>query len=251
MSDCEIITIDGVPRKLACLPREISKPGDGLFRVFGETDGTPPLMTWDQINASKVDLSGFFAWHTIDQGRQGSCSGSAGAHEVMGLREMAGLDRIVISQASLYGPGNGGTDSGMAIDVCLRVLTRQGAMPASIIDPMDWRGYWRKSWPDGWRKEARSYMALEAWDCPDLQHALSAVNQGWPVQYGAKGHAVIRVANDKDKNSWGADWGKYGNGIGVWTTRKEMEVGIRQYGAWALRVVTDPIGDGDVPISQS
>lgn len=242
----EVQTFSGRTYSLGCLPRTVSTCGDGMFPVFGETDGTPPLLTWDEINARDTDLSAFFRWHTINQSAQASCCGAGGAQIIMGLRKILGLDDVVIAQSSLYGPGNGGRDAGMAIDTCLRILTNQGALPASYIDQYDWRGFWRGTWPDGWETEAEKYQALEAWDCPTLRHMMSAVESGWPVLYGCKGHAVVRIARDKDKNSWGADWGGHGNGIGQWATDREIERGISSYGAWALRVVTDPTNDGDV-----
>jgi len=169
----------------------------------------------------------------------------------MGLREILGLDRIVLAQSSLYGPGNGGRDQGMPIDTCLQILKTQGALSVDVIDQYDWQGYWRKTWPDEWQVKAKRVRVLEWRDCPTLQHALSAVCDGYPVLYGSKGHAVVRIANDKDKNSWRADWGEFGDGIGLWATRKEMERDIPDYGAWAACSVTDPSGDGDIVIPRT
>jgi len=46
-------------------------------------------------------------------------------------------------------------------------------------------------------------------------------------------------------NSWGRDWGT--NGLGQWVSEATLASEIRGYGAWALRVATDPDDDGDLP----
>jgi len=227
-------------RMMGCLPREVSAPGDGMFPIYGEVPQTPPLLSWDEIEAAGTDLSEHFRWHTINQNPQNSCCAAMGCHITMGIREiLGGHKRVVLSQASLYGPGNGGRDAGMPIDSCLKMLQTQGACTVSVIDQYDWKGFWRDKWPDGWEQEAAFFKALEAFDCPTLQHMQSAVASGWPVGYGCKGHAVVRIARHKDKNSWGPDWGEHGDGIGQWATDREIERDITRYGAWALRVVTD------------
>jgi len=250
-----------MPRSGICLPRTCTAVGDGAFKVFG-SDGTPPIIPESDWPQYAKTLEGH-VWHVIDQGGQNSCCGAAGAGAVILGRELAGANRVVISQASLYGVGNGGRDNGMAIDVCLNVLTETGANPVGVIDQYDWQGYWRRAgrrirretragaWPDGWQESAKRYRCLEAWDCPDYKAAVSAVLSGFPVVYGTHGHAVVMIGwiperGHIDLNSWGADWGN--NGCGQWASRREVERQLPGYGAWALRVMTDPTDDGDVPM---
>ena len=226
-----------------CLPR-ISKPGDGTFPVYG-SDGTPPVIDrslWDSIK-DPIDES--FIWHIINQGNQGSCCASAGAGVMMLVREMMGLERIVISQASLYGQGNGGRDSGMAIDTCLKILMEVGATPIGVIDQYDWQGFNAGTWPENWREIAKRLRVKEAWDCTTLDHVVSANKLGFPVLYGSKGHAVVRFKRRKDLNSWGETWKE--NGMGEWVSERTLASEIPMYGAWALRVAVDPIDDNDLP----
>jgi len=242
-----ILDEQGFERRMGCLPRQ-SKVGDGTFRIFGE-DGTPktPRENWENWKQNTME---HLVWHVIDQASQGSCCASAGCGTTMLGREFAGLDRVVLSQASVYafdGITSGGEpiprryDNGMAIDTCLQLLTKIGACPTSVISQYDWQGYRAGRWPENWREIALRYRILEALDCPTYDRAMEAVTTGFPVLYGAKGHAIVRVVWDKDLNSWGKDWGK--NGIGVWATAVEMKRSIPSYGAWALRVTIDPTDD--------
>ena len=131
----------------------------------------------------------------------------------------------------------------MAIDTCLKILLEIGTCPANVIDQYDWWGYRKGTWPSNWREEAKPYRALEAYDCPDLETMKAANELGYPVGYGAKGHAVVRFG--LDINSWGRGWGD--DGIGIWATDAELRREIPRYGAWVLRVPTDPDDDGDLP----
>ena len=79
---------------------------------------------------------------------------------------------------------------------------------------------------------------------PTWQHFSSAWRSGFGILYGCKGHAVVRIGLDIDLNSWGSDWGD--KGVGQWATDREIQRELSWYGAWALRLVTDPTGDGDV-----
>lgn len=230
-----------------CFPRTCTALGDGVFRVFG-TDGTPPLIPesdWPRYAKTMEE----HVWHVIDQNGQSSCCGSAGCGAVMLAREIAGQERIVMSQASLYALGNGGRDQGMAIDVCLNILMETGANPIGLIDQYDWQGYHRGQWPDGWRESAKQYRGIEVWDCPDFAAAVSAVLSGFLVVYGTNGHAVVMIGWTPDRghvdlSSWGVDWGNHG--CGQWASRREVERQLPSYGAWALRVMTDPTGNADV-----
>ena len=229
--------------KAGCLSRT-TKAGKSRFRVYG-TDGTPPVIDrslWDSIK-DPIDPS--LVWHIINQANQGSCCAAAGCGIMMLIREIAGLKQVVLSQASLYGQGNGGRDSGMAIDTCLDILMDVGACPVDLIDQYDWQGFRKGTWPDNWKEIAKRFRGLEAWDCPTLDHVVSANKLGFPVLYGAKGHAVVRIGRNLDINSWDYSWGD--NGLGQWVSEKVLASEIRGYGAWALRFAIDPIDDGDLP----
>lgn len=244
----------GIERVLGCLPR-VSKVGDGTFRVFGDpgTD-TPPLMPesdWKQYEHITLESC---HWHTIDQSRQGTCCTAMGSGITMLSRELAGLTRKVMSQASLYAFDfdrsgkliHRRKDDGMAIDTCWALLRKIGVSPVDVIEQYDWKGFLRGNWQEDWREHSAKNRLLEAWDCPSYEHVVSANIAGFPVGYGCKGHAVIRIGWEKDLNSYGPGWGN--NGIGQWATRREFEAAIDGYGAWALRLVTDPTSDGDLPM---
>jgi len=223
-----------------CLPRT-TRVGE-RFPVLG-TDGTPPLIpNWRDL-PDVIDPS--LVWHIIDQGNQGSCCACMGAGILMLGREVAGLDRTVISQASIYAQGNGGSDQGMAIDTCLDILMNVGACPIDVIDQYDWQGMRRGTWRADWKEIAKRLRIKEAWDCPTIDHIGSAYKKGFFTGYGARGHAVIRFGDNRDINSWGRDWGN--NGIGQWVSEQVLASEIQRYGAWAFRVGTDPDDDGDLP----
>lgn len=245
----------GNERMLGCLPR-VTKVGDGTFKVFGETDDTPPLMTDAELEEFvHVDLKGLH-YHTIDQKSQGTCCACMGAGLTMLCREMAGLARIIMSQASLYAfdgidsrgnPIPRRSDNGMAIDTCLLLLKHIGVAPVSVIDQYDWEGYRQGRWPKDWREHSRKNRILEAWDAPSARHLLSGIAHGCAGGYGLRGHAVIRIGPKDDLNSWGTGYGI--NGIGQWAKNiPDLDDGIKRYGAWLARVLTDPTDDGDLPM---
>ncbi len=228
---------NGNTRLLGCLPRTTTL-GDGTFKVFDPDKGK----TWRPRRLEPIKIDDL-VWHIIDQKQQGSCCGAAGCGIMMLVREIMGLERVVLSQASLYGQGNGGRDQGMAIDTCLKILRDVGACPVDTIAQYDWQGYGRGTWPNRWRTEARRYQIEDAYDCPNLEILKAANEDGHPVLYGSKGHAVYRLFDDA--NSWGRNWGR--NGFGIWATDSDLRRDMSQYGAWILRVATDPINDGDLP----
>lgn len=247
----------GIERALGCLPR-VSKVRDGTFRVFGDpgTD-TPPLIPESQWKDYRHITLESCHWHTIDQAQQGSCCAAMGSGIIILGRELAGLTPKVMSQASLYAfdgiERNGNliprrSDNGMAIDTCWALLEKIGVAPVDVIAQYDWEGFLRGRWQEDWRDHSAKNRMLEVWDCPSYKHIVSANILGFPVGYGCKGHAVIRIGWEKDLNSWGPGWGN--NGVGRWATRREIEASIGSYGAWAFRVVTDPTDDGDLPIAE-
>jgi hypothetical protein len=218
-----------------CLPR-VTIPGEHpRLKVMG-TDGTPEPVDPREPDVIDPDL---YVKAIINQGNQGSCCGCAGVDGMMASRAMQGLPHILLSQASLYGRGNGGRDQGMAIDTCLQLLMEDGggACPADLIDPMDWRGFWAGTWPENWRTVAAGFRVLEAYDCQTVEHVRACYKRGFPVIYGAEGHAVVRIGDDLDINSWGKSWGY--NGLGRWVSESTIARQIGMYGAWGLRVAID------------
>ena len=244
-------THDGSTHPLGCLPRETTC-GDGEFPVLGVDEGTPDLLprsTWDRYASTALESR---VWHVFDQAPQNSCAACATAAGLMLLREKAGLTNVVLSEAPIYSIGNHGRDQGMAVDAGLKILRSTGTVPEEVIDGKDWKG---RNWPDEWKDIARDYRAVEAWDCPTYKHAVSAVLRGFPVVIGVDwddrrgaGHAILFIGwkdgRARIANSWGENWGEKGFG---WLKESTCERGIPKYGAFALRVASDPKDDGDLP----
>lgn len=229
-----LIDPTGQPYVGGCLPR-VSKVGDNTFKIFD------PKTTRRAPRSIKSAIDRSLIWHIIDQAQQGSCCGCATVGAIMIAREVAGLERVVLSQASVYGLGNGGRDQGMAIDKGLSVAMEHGACSVDTVGQYDWQQF-RRDYPNG-HPEGERFKIIEVEDVVSVDDMDAGVELGYPVVYGAKGHAVIYI--DPDVNSWGRDWGD--NGFGQWTTRRERAIGIQQYGAWLIRVATDPDNDGDLP----
>lgn len=236
-----------------CLPRE-SKVGDGAFPVFKDEWLILPKdwQFYDEVSLVP------HVKHIINQARQGSCNPAMSCGVTSLVRNMAGLDDIVFAQAGLYAfdrildsgelvPRR--SDSGMALDTSLKLLQKVGCSPKEWngkpwINQYDWQGYRVGNWPSNWREVASRFTMKEWYDCPTLEHIISARCLGVPVGYGCKGHAVARIAKDKDLNSWDYSWGD--NGIGEWATYREIEKQIAMYGAWAYITTNDPPNDGDI-----
>jgi len=238
-----------------CLPREATEPGDGAFPVFGVPgEGTPqlvPASDWQRITGTYRRYTE--AYGVIGQ-RANSCTTCGARGALQSARFFAGLDPVQLSHGSVYGVINGGVDRGSSIDVCLNQLRRVGMAQTSVIDPFDWGGYYKRrgGWPDDWEANARRYRVLEAHDCPDWEHLVSAIQLGFPVLFGVRwsgggGHAILGTGYKDGQieilNSWGASWGD--NGFGF-LPRAQVQRGITTYGAWALRAATDPPNDGDI-----
>lgn len=241
-------------QRWGCLGR-ITRPGESPYPNFGEVKESPLLIPEADWGDFAIQTTRPFVDSIIDQGPIGSCCGCATVQSLMVLRHRAGLPHILLSEASIYGPGSGGRDQGMTIEEGIRLLSGQGAVPADVIDPRDWRGYWNKSWPSGWRDIAKDYRATEWFELPTHNHMVSAVLSGWPVVFGVMwpgggGHAIVGYGYDpirdvwKIVNSWGSGWGDAGFGE---LDRRTVDNGSRTFGAWAPAAMIDPAGQGDVP----
>ena len=236
-----------------CKPR-ITRLGE-KFPIFGGVGTNTPDPMTDAELAEYADNSMLsYHWHTINQAHQGTCCICAGCGAVMLCREQMGLERVILSQGSLYAfdyidsRGNlvpRRSDNGQAIDTCLELFREVGACPTSVIDQYDWKGYSRGTWPSDWRETAKKYRILEAWDVPSARHGLTAVALGYGFIYGLRSHAVVHISQEDDLNSWGYDWGT--DGIGKWAeSMQDLDNGISQYGGWAVRLSVDPSNDSDV-----
>lgn len=234
---------NGTEWQAGCLPRT-SKVGDGTFPEYG-TEGTPLLISNAKLNTLPDVISPKLVWHIINQSNQGSCCACMTVGGVMLLRAINGLAQVVLSQASLYGLGNGGRDQGMAIDTGLHVAMETGPCPVEIIDQYDWQGYRRGSWPDDYKVHGKRYRIKKAWDCLTYQHIRCAYKAGFPVCCAANGHAFLRIGDDLDVNSHGHGFGE--NGIGRYATAREIGNQLSRYGAFVPYLVVDPLGDGDLP----
>jgi len=78
-----------------------------------------------------------------------------------------------------------------------------------------------------------------------MQHVKSAYKCGLPVCYGANGHAVVRIGDGLDINSWDRSWGQ--NGLGTWVSEATLARELPRYGAFVPYIVADPDDDGDLP----
>ena len=231
--------------KCGCLPR-LSFPGQHL-PILGEFD-SPPLVPRPQMR--DVDLSPMDA-PVVHQGNQNSCTAASFVTAYRHARAVAGLSTVDLAWSTLYGPANAGRDSGSPLDVVIAQLMRVGVCPTHVggdpyIDPFDWQGFYNGSWPNHWIDVAKGYRLLEAWDCPSVDHLLSALHAGcvcptgvfWP---GGGGHCVSVVGWDnaarkaKIQNSWGPSWAENGYG---WISEKMLQQGLPYFGSFAVRVPT-------------
>ncbi len=241
----------GTTHPLGCLPR-VTAPED--WPRVGEA-GAPDLIArseWDKHASTALESR---IWTVLAQGAQNSCAGCAAVAAIMLTRAVSGLLNIDLSQAVPYAISNGGRDEGASIDAVLRAIQEFGTVPTEVIDGYGWQGYYsrRNGWPDGWKDIAADYRAVEAVDCPTYDHAVSAVLRGFPVVLGVDwedrrgaGHAITMVGwkgRPRILNSWGEKWGESGCD---WIKESTCERGVKKYGAWRLRVVSDPKDDGDM-----
>lgn len=241
--------VNGNEWQLGCLPRETKvlqcdAQGNVIFPEYG-TEGTPPLISNAKLDRLDDVISPRLIWHIINQSNQGSCCACMIVAAIMLLRVIAGLKKIILSQASLYALGNGGRDQGMAVDTGLRVAMETGPCPIDVIDQYDWQGYQRRTWPEDYKVHAKRYQILKGWDCLTYQHIRSAYKRGHPVCCAANGHAFLRIGDDLDVNSHGRGFGT--DGIGKYASARDIERQLPMYGAFVPWLVVDPVNDGDLP----
>lgn len=222
--------------KVGCLPRA-SRPGE-WFPMAAEKIPIVPRDQWAEL-ASKVSLRPFVKT-VLDQDGVGSCATEGTAQAIMIARAVAGLPHVPLQPWFIYHTTSGGSDRGSSIDENLQFIQANGCAPESV---------WPRS--KGWRaapsaeavEAAKQFKAVEVYDIASIDEMVSALLTGYAVVYGSNGHCVVKVQHlDETKgldiNSWGTGWGD--GGFGVWASYRAVNW---QYGAWALRVVTESGGE--------
>lgn len=238
-----------------CLPR-LTSPGEFL-PILGDVE-TAPLIPRHKL--ADMDLSAMDP-PAVNQGNQSSCTAAALATASRHMRRLANLEDFPLAWSTLYGPCNGGRDSGSAIDAAINQLMRVGICRSHLegetyIDPFDWRGFYAGTWPDDWQQVAREIRLLECWDCPSFDHVLSAMHHGFPCVIGVfwpggRGHAITCTGYDKINrrarilNTWSAAWGERGYG---WLDESVCQKGIPYFGGFALRAMSYSRWDPSPPL---
>ena len=209
-----------------CLQRR-SFPGD--WPMAADRIELVPEGQWDAL-ASQITLRPYVKT-VLDQGQVGSCAAESSTQALMIAREMAGLPHVPLNPYSVYHTTSGDTDHGSNIDDNLEHLMIYGACPESV---------WPRS--KGWRAEpsaeakaaALEFRIAEFFDISTIEEFVSALLRGFPVVWGANGHAICAVQHEGTYplivNSWG-QWED--GGFGKWATYKQVNFA---YGAWAMRV---------------
>lgn len=220
---------DRVP---GCLERK-SAPGEWCPML--RSAGVPiiPRSQWSDIASRFSDGRGLrpFVREVLNQGSVGSCATEATAGAMMIARAFAGLPHVSLNPWFIYHHTSGGVDRGSSIDENLRFARDKGVATTAV---------WPRS--RGWRTrpsaeayaDAMKNRIVEFYDIETVEEAVSAIYHGWPVVYGARGHAVVRVAIDADLNSWGTGWGD--GGFGQWVPLSSINF---RYGAFAVRTTLE------------
>jgi hypothetical protein len=216
--------------RTGCLPRT-TKPGE-FCPLFGSRIRVIPRSDWATYTG-KISLR-HFVREILNQGRVGSCASESSTQSLMIIRAFAGLPHVSLNPYFVYNTVCGGRDQGSTIDSNLKFLREVGVPPISIW-PRD-KG-WQTRPSEEAIEAAKDFRILEFYDISTIEEMVTALFLGFPVVYGANGHAVVKVEhlNDReglDVNSWGTDWGD--GGFGVWVPYSTIGSSLR-YGAFAVR----------------
>jgi hypothetical protein len=164
-----------------------------------------------------------------------NCASEASSGALITTRVAAGLPHITVNPYFVYHHVSGGRDQGSTIGDNLRFLREKGVVPESVYPRS--RG-WQARPPAEAYDAALGLRILEYYDIRTLDEVITALVKGFPVVYGANGHAVYKCAHvpntGLDVNSWGTQW-KNG-GFGVWVPYSGMQL---RYGVFAIRTVTE------------
>lgn len=219
-------------KAMGCLPRG-TRPGE-ICPLFSER---LDVLTDEELReaAGKIDLRQFVS-QVLDQDGVRSCATEATAGAAMICRAFGGEEFELLNPWFIYHTTSGGRDRGSNIDSNLAFAREKGIAPESV---------WPRS--KGWRTRpseeayaaARKYRIEEFYDITSVREAMSANALGFPVVYGARGHAVVKLnllpdGESIDLNSWGEKWEQ--DGFGVWAGYNGINWA---YGAWAVRTMVE------------
>lgn len=213
-----------------CLER-VSQPGQWCPMAADHIELVPDG-EWDAL--SKQITLRPMARHTLNQDGVGSCATESTGGAVMVAEALAGLPLTVLNPWSIYWYTSGGRDSGSSIDENL-VYVREHGIASEAAWPRS-KG-WRAKPDEAAMEDAKKHRILEFYDVENVPEMVSALLRGFPVVFGANGHAILAVQHMGDYplilNSWGTSWGD--GGFGKWCSYREINW---SYGAFACRVAS-------------
>jgi hypothetical protein len=202
-----------------------------------------PESEWDRL-AKEMTLRPFVKT-ILDQDRAGSCATESPTGAVMLRRAFAGIvPHVILNPWFIYWHTGGvadrgdGRSGGSSIDENLAFIREKGIAPESVWPRSKGWGYRGANKPsEEAYAAALDYRIVEFYDISSVEEMVSALLTGFPVVFGANGHAICAVAHKGTYplilNSWG-DWGE--GGFGKWCSY----AGINwSYGAFAVRVTSE------------
>jgi len=163
-----------------------------------------------------------------------NCASESSTQSLMIIRAFAGLPHISLNPYFVYHTVSGGRDQGSTIDGNLKFMREVGCAPISVWPrSQDWQ---RRPSAEA-VEAAKPFRIVEFYEIRTVEEMVTALFLGFPVVYGANGHAVVKIEhlNDReglDINSWGTGWGD--GGFGVWAPYSMLGSSL-QYGAFAVR----------------
>jgi hypothetical protein len=233
-----------------CVPRE-DAPGDN-FAVFSSKFRTIPRDEWIELPEDESNKA--LIQKIKNQGREGTCTANGCASGIECAWNMTfGTDRWVeLSPISLYKQCARGPNTGSSVSCIMKTARELGALPVDTpenrawmesvgLNPahvMDATGFSQR-YPQDWEQTAQHFRVDEVFDIESFDEFITALQKGFVVSYGRKGHSILGVRAVRKSgqwcieyaNSWG-DWGADGYG---YDTEQFVSGSIRQYGAIAIR----------------